>query len=215
MVDDFGVKYKAKEDAQYLIDILNQKYKTKTDWTGTSFVGFKINHDRIKGTLTISMPTYISDAAIRFNIDISKKIENPFASENHTDENNNQNSNPLTEIQRKRLQQIIGVILYYARAIDSLVLTRISKLSTQQSKATFSTLKAAERVIQYLATQPDASITYHKSNMKLICYSDASYQNESESRSRCGGIFFLGTNDTTLINGPILCKSSIIDVVTS
>ena len=214
-VDDFGVKYKLKEDAEHLINILNEKYKTKTDWTGTSFLGFKIERNHTKGTLKISMPNYVSEAAIRFSIDISKRIENPNASEKHEAEMSNHDSSPLTEQQRKRLQQIIGVTLYYARAIDSTVLTRISKLSTQQSKATYQTLIAAERVIKYLASQPEASITYHKSNMKLICYSDSSYQNESGSRSRCGGIFFLGTNDRTLINGPVLCKSSIIDVVTS
>ena len=52
--------------------------------------------------------------------------------------------------------------------------------------------------------------------MKLICYSDASYLTERESRSRAGGLMFLGEgDDETKLNGPITCISNIIDVVVS
>jgi hypothetical protein len=82
--------------------------------------------------------------------------------------------------------------------------------------ATVSTLKAAERVIQYAATNPRAEVTYHKSEMKLPSYSDASYLNERNARSRRGGVFFLGDHGRDdLLNDPILCCSSIIDVVVS
>lgn len=212
VVDDFGVKFKAKEDVEELLRVLRLLYVVKEDWTGSAYVGFKIQHDHNKGTLSISMPNYIKDAAERFHIDISKKIDNPLLSDSG---DSNQPSQPVTPQQEKRLQQIIGVLLYYARAVDPIALTRISKISSQQKKATVATLKAAERVLQYLATQPEASITYHKCSMRLICYSDASYQGESKARSRCGGVFFLGDNNVATFNGPILSRSSIIDSVTS
>jgi hypothetical protein len=212
VVDDFGVKYKEKCDVQELLMTLRLLYVVKEDWSGVSYVGFKIHHDREKGKLTISMPNYIKDAAERFNINISKKIDNPLISDSG---NNNHPDQPATPQQEKRLQQIVGVILYYARAVDPIVLARISKISSKQKNPTISTLKAAERVLQYLATQPEASITFHKSKMRLICYSDASYQGETEARSRCGGVFFLGDDNVAIFNGPILSRSSIIDSVTS
>jgi hypothetical protein len=96
---------------------------------------------------------------------------------------------------------------------------------THQDQQTFhttkgfhaSTLSAAERVLRYVATQTEASVIFHKSDMglSLICYSDASYLSESEARSRCGGLFYLGGTNVSILNGPILCRSSIIDVVTS
>jgi hypothetical protein len=122
---------------------------------------------------------------------------------------------PADPRQLKRLQQIIGVLLYYARAVDPTILTRVSKLSTQQRDSNISTLRAAERALQYLATQPEAVLVFHKSDMRLICYSDASYLGETKSRSRCGGMFYLGDSNISALNGPILSRSSVIDAVTS
>ncbi len=50
VVDDFGVKYKRVEDAQILIDCLNELYITKCDWTGSSYIGFTISHNLVKHT---------------------------------------------------------------------------------------------------------------------------------------------------------------------
>ncbi len=105
--------------------------------------------------------------------------------------------------------------MYYAKVIDSTVLARVSKISTQQRTATRQTLKEAEKILKYLAVQPEASVVFHKSNMRLICYTDASYLTETEARSRCGGFFYLGGDDCSILNGPVLCSSLVIDVVTS
>jgi hypothetical protein len=213
VVDDFGVKYQNKDDVQLLIDILNMKYKVKTDWSGSAYVGFKIDHDQMKGIVTLSMPKYIKEAVKRFNIDTSITINNPLTSQSESTRSDL--ASPASASETKRIQEIIGVLLYYSRAIDSTVLTRISKLSSEQAHPTRGTLAATERVLQYVATQPEASITFHQSDMRLICYSDASYLGETEARSRCGGFFYLGGKDTETLNGPIICRSSIIDVVTS
>jgi hypothetical protein len=51
--------------------------------------------------------------------------------------------------------------------------------------------------------------------MKLICYSDASYLNETKARSRCGGYFYLGDANISSLNGPVLSRRSVIGAVTS
>lgn len=210
VVDDFGVKYKDPDDVKYLSEVLKMEYNIKEDWSGKSYLGYHIEHDELKGRLAISIPNYINDAVKRFNIDVTKKINNPHCAELESREDSDQ----VTADQKKRVQQIIGVLLYYARAVDSTILTRVNKLASMQANATLSTLKAAERILQYASQYSNATITYFKSDMKLICFSDAAYLNETKSRSRCGGLFYLGDNNNDYrFNGPILSVSSIVDVV--
>jgi uncharacterized metal-binding protein len=56
VVDDFGVKYQRDADVHNLLEVLRLEYVVKDDWSGCSYVG---------------------DAAERFGIDTSKKIDNP------------------------------------------------------------------------------------------------------------------------------------------
>ena len=49
--------------------------------------------------------------------------------------------------------------------------------------------------------------------MRLHTQSDASYGTRSRDRSLAGGIVYLGNEDPTQINGPILVFSSIIQNV--
>ena len=41
-VDDFGVKYTRKADAEHLLNILQLKYKITCDWTGSSYCGLTL-----------------------------------------------------------------------------------------------------------------------------------------------------------------------------
>ena len=106
--------------------------------------------------------------------------------------------------------------------IDPLPLVAISKLASEQTKATAETLKAAQRCLDYLATFPNRTITYEKSDMVLYVHSDGTYLVEPEARSRAGGFFYLSnfikdiTKASPKLNGPIhvLCKI-LKNVVTS
>jgi hypothetical protein len=63
-----------------------------------------------------------------------------------------------------------------------------------------------------MATHPEATIRYHASNMILHINSDASYLSVSNTRSRLGGLFFLGNKspDQYTLNGSILNVASVI-----
>jgi hypothetical protein len=213
VVDDFGVMYERKEDVCHLLETLREIYTVKEDWTGSSYVGYNIVHDIDKATITLSMPGYIDAAKQRFQVDTNPHTDNPYDDKAEAD---TEDSTLATEAQKKRVQQIIGVLLYYARAVDPTLLVRINKIASKISSATTNTMDAAERVLRYAISNPDASCTYHKSEMTLIVYSDASYLTEIESRSRCGGFFFLGNKgEDWKLNGPVMCNSRIIDVVVS
>ncbi len=61
------------------------------------------------------------------------------------------------------------------------------------------------QLLDYLATQEDAVLSYHASDMVLAVHSSASYLSEPKARSRAGGHFFL-SSDTTIPpnNGAVL-----------
>ena len=55
VVDDFGVQYFNKEDADHLIDAIKESYPVKVDWTGSKYVGIdlKWNYDKEEVILSI------------------------------------------------------------------------------------------------------------------------------------------------------------------
>jgi hypothetical protein len=72
--------------------------------------------------------------------------------------------------------------------------------------------------LDYLATHPDTTISYHDSDMILHIHSDASYLSVSNSRSHLGGLFFCGDKSPheDNLNGSILnVASAIKNVVAS
>jgi hypothetical protein len=89
------------------------------------------------------------------------------------------------------------------------MLTAVNKLASKQATPTKNVVAAAQRLLQYAARFPNATIQLRPSNMQLMCHSDASYLSELNSRSRAGGILFLGDAP----NGAIDCISSIIGTV--
>ena len=92
----------------------------------------------------------------------------------------------------KELQEIVGVFLFYSRAVDPTMLTAINKIASRQAKPTSLIKKEVERFLQYANKWPNATMRIRASDMKLVCHSDGSYLSESDARSRAGGILFLG-----------------------
>jgi hypothetical protein len=101
--------------------------------------------------------------------------------------------------------------LFYGRAVDGTVLTPISAIASQSANPTKDTLAHTKQLLNYLATQEDAVLAYHKSDMILAAHSDASYLTKPGARSRAGGHFFLSTNaEIPPNNGAILNIAHII-----
>jgi hypothetical protein len=115
------------------------------------------------------------------------------------------------------LQQVIGCLLYYARAVDLIMLAALSTLASEQSTDTSATAEGMHHLPDYCATHPDAEVRVHSSDMVLQVSSDASCLSEQEACSRTGGHFYLGNNvdRQQQISGPILCLSSIIKHIMS
>ena len=54
---------------------------------------------------------------------------------------------------------------------------------------------ATIQLLDFAASHPDAAIHFHASDMILFVHSHASYLREPHSKSRVGGIFYLGNKD--------------------
>jgi hypothetical protein len=74
-----------------------------------------------------------------------------------------------------RIQQIVGTILYYARAVDITILTALNTIGAEQAQATQNTALTTKQLLEYLATHPDATIRYYASDMIMKVHSDAAY----------------------------------------
>ena len=105
------------------------------------------------------------------------------------------NSALLSKTDKTFVQEVIGVFLYYARAVDCTMLQALGSLATQQLAPMQNTLLKIHQFLDYAMTHPNAIITYCTSNMILAIHSDASYLSETKARSRAGGHFFLSEND--------------------
>ncbi len=119
---------------------------------------------------------------------------------------------PLLDDKAKRfIQQVCGKFLFLGRAVDSTLLCPINAIASQSSKPTEDTMQQTLQLLDYLATQEDTVLSYHKSNMVLAVHSNASYLSKPKARSQAGRHFFLSSNTTVPPNnGAILNIAHII-----
>ena len=110
--------------------------------------------------------------------------------------------------------QVTGVFLYYARAVDGMMLPALSAITSEQASPTENTMKKCKQFLDFAASHDDAVLTYRASDMVLAIHSDASFLHERNSRSRVGGHHFLSSNaDIPPNNGAVLNISQIIKAV--
>ena len=114
----------------------------------------------------------------------------------------------------KRIQGIVGALLYVVRSVNNKTLVELSAIGVQQAAATEDTAKAIEQLLDYVATYPNDGILFRKSDMILAAHADAGFLNESRARSRAGEHIFLPENEPKpKPNGPILTIAQIIKTV--
>ncbi len=111
---------------------------------------------------------------------------------------------------------MIGVLLNYSGAVDFAILVGLSSLAAAQSKPTAHILSLVMWLLDYAVTNPDAIVTYEKSDMVLAIHIDASYLGKPLAQSQVGGHFFCSSN----INNPpdnctVLNISKILKVIMS
>ena len=207
VVDDFGIRYTNRNDADHLIDTLKLAYEVSLDWTGTRYCGLTLKWDYSARTCDVSMPGYIARALHRFQHTAPIKKEHsphPWQRPNYgakTQYAPDADESPNVDAANKtRILEVLGTLLFYARAVDSTMLTAIGELATEQSQATKTTMTKLSQLLNYCASYPDATVRFSASDMLLAVESDASYLSVAKGRSRAAGYFFL-TNKLPTASG--------------
>ena len=219
VVDDFGVKYCTEEAAEHLISVLRELYEIKIDWTGAKYIGFTILFDREQKTVTLSMPAYIAKVLERFvpskqSGAPSPSIYTPPSYGSRTQLATEDTSAALTQAAAKRIQEIVGSLLFYARGVDPTILPTVNLLASLQSSPTQNVADIADRLLLYCSRYPNNELVYHACDMTLFIQVDASYLSRSNARSVAGGICYLGNKgQPEQINGAIHAISTIIPSV--
>jgi hypothetical protein len=125
-------------------------------------------------------------------------------------------SAPLSKGKIKHVQDNVGTLLYYARAVDPTLLAALSTIATRQANGTWAVADACHQLLDYVATHPNAGLRYHACDMILAIHTDAPYLSEMGGRSCAAGHFYLtNQTDKDFNNGAVLTLSSIIKHVMS
>jgi hypothetical protein len=99
---------------------------------------------------------------------------------------------PMVDLKdTKRLQEVCGTFLYYARAVDCTMLPALGTLSSNQATTTAQTIIAMTQLLNYCVTYPEAVVEFRASNMVLHVEGGASYLSEPKGRSRYAGYHYL------------------------
>ena len=199
-VDDFGIKYYSKEDADHLITSLEKHYKCTKDWNGNNYCGLTFDWHYDDGYVDVAMPQYVPKSLKRLqhvpNIypQYSPHRHNPikYGQKGIQQFANSPDDTPkLSPMDTKHIQSITGSFLYYGRAIDYTILPALNDIASAQAQPTKRTQEKTQQLMDYLYTYPNAFIRYYASDMILHVDSDAAYLVAPKARSRIAGYYHL------------------------
>ena len=223
IVDDFGVEYVGKHQAYHLLNALKENYEFTVNDKGNLYAVSNLTWDYFKRTCRLTMENYITNLRSKFNHPNPKKSQHSpyrhtpiicgskvqYAAETPS-------SPPLDSAGKLRIQQLVGAIRYYARAVDNKLLVALSEFSQQQSSTTNDTNIDMLQLLDYLTTYTDDVITYRTSYMILVGHADAAYLNISQACRRAGAYIMLSEDVLIpLHNGPVLTIAQILKNVMS
>ena len=176
----------------HLKTIIEQNYELFTDWSGTKYIGLTIKWDYKRKEVHVSISGYVWWALTCFqNPPPCKPQHQPHP---HVLPNYGQKQQFVEpEDSTPRLNKNTGTFLFYARVVDSTMLTALSEIVSEQAKLTEKTFTKIKQFLDYPTTNPDAIIMYQASNMILAAHSNALYLSEPKAWSKAGGYYFIST----------------------
>ncbi len=132
---------------------------------GNEFSGIDVEWDYAARRCRISMPGYISTLLLKFKQPHPiKPLQSPYeclpinyGAKTHITPDSD--SSELLDASCK-CQEIMGSLLYYARAVDNKLLGALSAISARQAKATVATEQVVDLLLDYVATYPSDGIVY-------------------------------------------------------
>jgi hypothetical protein len=174
-----------KDNANHLISSNSTTYKLNRGWTGNLYWVIMLTWDYVARTVDIAMPGYIKKKLQEYeDVAGNKRQTCPCSPESKKFGTEAQAPLPPDSSPRpnakgiKLVQQIVGSILYYARAIDMTVLMALSLIVVEQTNATEKTMDQCIQLLDYLSGHLNAKVQFHASDMVLNIHLDALYLSE-------------------------------------
>ena len=167
------------------------------DFSGRNYCGLTIDWNYKQGFVDISMPNYIKKALEKFTYTpktpqfSSHECARPNYGSKIQYTQPPDNTTTIDKNGKRRVQSIAGTFLYYTRAIDPTMIIALNEISTVQSAPTHKTLLKCNRLMDYVATYPNAKLRYFASDMILHVDSDAAYLVQPGARSHIAGYYIL------------------------
>ncbi len=154
LVDNFRVKYIREEKAQHLIQAAQKYYTCFFKKEGERCWGLAIEWDYSGKKVHLSMPTYVEKTLkwfqhpppIVLQDELHQHVKKTYGANFH-EANPPNTSPPLDKAGKKFIQEVTGVFLYLAQAVDSMMLTALSALASEQAAPTE---KAMQKCLQFL-----------------------------------------------------------------
>ena len=145
VVDNYGVKYIGEEHTQHLLQTIQKYYQYSVKEEGGRYCGLTIKWDYPGKKVHLAIPAYIENALKRFQ----QPPPPPIAPQNQPHSHIHKtygakvqhatapdDSVPLDKLGKKFIQEVTGVFLFLARAVDSTMLTPLSALMSEQAAPT-------------------------------------------------------------------------------
>ena len=182
------------------------------DWTWAHYCGLTLNWNHLDQYADITITSYISNVLVRFQHKSSKPTHTPYpitysnSSVPYQNAVQKEISPQLNTKVTKTIQQIIGCLLYYARALDNTLVVALNTISQTQAKPTVTTKTLCCHLLDYCATYPNVGLRSNAINMILHVNSDASFLDAPKAKSRIAGYFHFPQTTKSINNASILIE---------
>lgn len=153
-----------------------------------TFLGIEISRDRKNRSIHLSQKSYIQKILRVFGMEAATGKDTPM--ETNAYKSLATNTRQALEVDTKLFQSMIGSIMYAMIQTRPDVAFAVSFLSRHLTNPTEAHIKAAYRILRYLAHTIGLGITYHGSKKGFWGCSDSDWAGDIDTRSSTSGFLF-------------------------
>ena len=197
-MDDFGVKYFSRDDTNHLLNSLKNHYAISTNWERRNYLVLTIDWNYSKEYVNIYMSDYVRKALDSLQHHKPKRPQCaphrwsvPSYGKRIQMAPDLDKSDLIDKNLTKRIQSIVGTMLYYSWSLGPTRLQAINEVLRVQSRPTLVTVEEARMILDYTTMYPNAILCYKDSDMVLHADSDTAYLTMTDARSCYAGRFYL------------------------
>ena len=161
-------------------------------------MGLHLRWDYIGRTVDLSIPGYVEKVLQRFCSPHPRRPQHsPYAWSKPTYGSKIHfspvldTSSALDSSGKTRFQEIVGTLLYHARAVHNPLLPALSTIGSDQYIEAEAKASKTTQLLNYCATYPGPVLRFKANEMVLRSHSDESYLSIHGVRSRAAGFFYL------------------------